>query len=121
MRRSWVRVPFPAPEQTALLSRSADMAVFLFSRTYVSGAPLVRHFKKVRLFHRYDGVSAFLCAAFFEKLLDVVYCVRVRLLYQVKIFVCCGEVSVTARTAVHSEAYHILPRELPRLSVADMI
>ena len=78
----------------------------------------------MRLFHRYDGISAFLCVSFLQELLQAVYVryrVGVRLLYQVKIFVCCGEVSVTARTAVHSEAYHILPRELPRLSVADMI
>ena len=95
MRRSWVRVPFPAPEQTALLSHSANMAVFLFSGTGFPSAPLVRHFKKVRLFHRYDGISAFLCVAFLQELLQTVNCVGVRLLYQVKIFVCCGEVSVT--------------------------
>nr|DAN89821.1 MAG TPA: hypothetical protein [Caudoviricetes sp.] len=43
------------------------MAVFLFSGTGFPSAPLVRHFKKVRLFHRYDGVSAFLCAAFLQE------------------------------------------------------
>ena len=62
-----------------------------FSECAIS-APLS---KKVRLFHRCGEVSAFLCVAFLEKIFEAVHRFSVRLLYKVKILVCCGEVCVS--------------------------
>ena len=59
--------PIPSSRTNRFVKPFGEHGGFSFSGTGFPSAPLVRHFKKVRLFHRYDGVSAFLCAAFLQE------------------------------------------------------
>ena len=59
--------PIPSSRTNRFVKPFGEHGGFSFFRDGLSECAISAPFQKVRLFHRYDGVSAFLCAAFLQE------------------------------------------------------